>query len=202
MRTHGLSGTRINQIHRAMKRRCFNSHCPEYSNYGARGITVCDEWLSFESFCNWAMANGYTDELTIDRIDNNGNYEPSNCRWVDKFVQANNTRTNHFLTYNGKTQTVAQWARELGISHKTLENRVAQGWSDEKALTQKLNSREGSKKCRKINQYDKDGNYIKSFDSIINASREVGVAASRINNVCHMKYKCKTAGGYVFRYAD
>lgn len=200
MRTHGLSGTRIDQIYRAMRRRCFNANCPEYRNYGARGITVCDEWKEPQAFYDWAIANGYNDDLTIDRIDNNGNYEPSNCRWVDRFTQANNTRANHFMTFNGKTQTVAQWARELGINHKTLETRVSYGWSDEKALTYELNSRVDSKKNRKIDQFDCDGNYIKTFNTIISASKEVGVSTTCIHHV--LNGNKKTTGGYRWRYAS
>lgn len=197
---HGLSGTRINQIHRAMKRRCLNPNCYEYKDYGGRGITICDEWMEFKPFYEWAMKNGYSDNLTIDRIDNNGNYEPNNCRWADWYMQANNTRTNRFLTYNGKTQTVAEWARELNISPKTLENRVTQGWGDEKALTYKHDHKKNSPINKKVDQYTLDGQFIKTHISIASASREIGVAASRISNVCMRKYRHKSAGGYIFRY--
>ena len=97
-------------------------HCSGYDN-----VTVCDEWLGesgFINFYNWSMENGYTDELTIDRIDNTGNYEPSNCRWVDYKIQANNTSRNRMLTYNGKTQTMAEWSKELDISYDTLNSRI------------------------------------------------------------------------------
>lgn len=106
-----------------------------YKDYGGRGIKVCDEWLNnFISFYNWAYKNGYKEGLTIDRIDVNGNYEPDNCRWVDLFTQANNKRNNHFVTYNGKTQTIAQWAREYNINYSTLCTRIARNWDFEKAI--------------------------------------------------------------------
>lgn len=114
--THGMSGTKIYKIWYGMKTRCYNSVSPKYKNYGARGIEICDEWLnSFETFYIWSMDNGYKEGLTIDRIDVNGNYEPSNCRWVDNKVQANNKTNNVYIIYNNKTQTLIQWCEELGL---------------------------------------------------------------------------------------
>ena len=94
MARHGFRTTRIYRIHADMKARCYNKKHRQYDDYGGRGIKICSEWNNdFQSFYDWAMANGYDDTLTIDRIDVNGNYEPSNCRWVDIYVQANNKRT-------------------------------------------------------------------------------------------------------------
>ena len=97
---------------------------------------MCDEWRNdYTSFRNWAYANGYTEELSIDRIDNNGDYSPDNCRWVDCVAQANNRRSNHLLTFNGETHNIAEWSSMLGIPYKTLHNRISTGWSIERALT-------------------------------------------------------------------
>ena len=135
---NGKSYTRLYRIWNDMKCRCYRYKETAYKYYGDRGIIVCDEWLNdFQAFYDWAMANGYDDTLTIDRIDVNGNYEPSNCRWVSRKVQMNNTRRNHLITYNGKTQTIAQWAEELNIKQNTLLYRIRRGWSIEKALTKR-----------------------------------------------------------------
>lgn len=97
---------------------------------------MCDEWKnSFESFSEWAVHNGYGDGLSIDRVDNDGNYCPDNCRWVDGVAQANNRRTNRLLTYNGQTMNITQWAKQLGISPKTLFTRVYAGYSVEQILS-------------------------------------------------------------------
>ena len=136
-KTHGIRNTRIYEIWKDMKKRCFNPNCAAYHLYGGRGIIVCEKWKdNVKDFYDWAMQNGYTDKLTLDRIDVNGNYEPSNCRWVTKKEQANNTRRNHQISYNGKTQTLQQWADELGISRVSLRHRICDyHWSIEKALT-------------------------------------------------------------------
>lgn len=103
LKTHSLSKSRVYKCWTSIKDRCFRTNCKSYKNYGGRGITICDEWKNdFQVFYDWAMQNGYSDELTIDRIDNNGNYCPENCRWVDMKVQANNTRRNVIMN-NGKT---------------------------------------------------------------------------------------------------
>ena len=127
---------RLYTIWRNMKRRCNDSDRECYKNYVGRGIRVCDEWQNnYRSFYNWALSNGYNDELTIERINVNGNYEPLNCTWATRKEQSNNKRNNHFLTFNGKTQTVAQWSEELDISISTILRRIDKGMTDEEVLT-------------------------------------------------------------------
>lgn len=129
--------SRIKIIWKNMRQRCHNLNHPYYRNYGGRGITICGEWQSFNVFEQWAYANGYNDGLTIDRIDNNGNYEPNNCRWVTMKVQCNNKRDNRLIALNGKTQTVSQWADELGINYGVVRNRLHKGLPLEKVFENK-----------------------------------------------------------------
>lgn len=136
--THGMCHTRIHDIWLGMKKRCDNSNFSAYHRYGGRGIKVCDEWQAFEPFYEWAMGNGYSNELTIDRIDVNGNYEPSNCRWATIEEQANNTSRNRYLTFNGETHTIAEWAKILGISYGTLSSRIKRGWTITDAVERPL----------------------------------------------------------------
>lgn len=135
-KAHGLSNSRTYRIWNAMKERCSCPSNGQFKDYGGRGITVCDEWMnSFQAFVDWAYANGYADNLTIDRIDNNGNYCPDNCRWITSKEQNLNKRTNRMITYNDKTQTLKQWSEETGIGMSTLHFRLNNGWSVELALT-------------------------------------------------------------------
>ena len=136
--THGQSKTRLYQIWFNMRSRCNKVSNSDDHRYGARGIKVCEEWdNSFKSFYDWSMANGYQDDLTIDRIDNDSNYAPHNCRWVNSKVQNNNTRRNHYVTYGGETLTIREWSRKQGINPNTLHSRLVKyGWSVERALTE------------------------------------------------------------------
>jgi len=137
-KTHGMTHSRLFNIWQSMKQRCYCKTCNVYKYYGNRGIKICNEWLNdFECFYNWAINNGYKENLTIDRIDANKNYEPSNCRWGDMFVQANNKRTNKLITYKGVTNTLANWARMYKINQNVLGYRIKNGWDIEKALTLK-----------------------------------------------------------------
>ena len=133
---HGSEKTRLYHIWRGMKQRCFDEKVKDYRNYGGRGIRVCEEWLSFANFQRWAFANGYTDSLTLDRINVNGDYAPNNCRWADAITQHNNTRRNRYISFNGETKTIAEWAKSLDISYARLYRRIfAYGWDYAKALT-------------------------------------------------------------------
>lgn len=139
--------------YRAMLDRCYNPNSDGYEDYGGRGIYVCDEWQTYPAFEEWAYSNGWSEGLTIDRIEVNGNYEPSNCRWADKLQQANNTRRNRFYTYNGETLTMKQWADKIGISYYTLRNRLDGGWTIAEAVENKVRHTERVSKNDRLISY-------------------------------------------------
>ena len=136
---HGLSRSRVYNIWKHIKARCDSPNSTNYPGYGGRGIKICDEWRnSFESFYSWAMSNGYSEELSIDRIDVNGNYEPNNCRWANATMQQNNKRNNRILEYKGETHTIAEWSRILHISRDVINKRIAKGDSIEEIIRREL----------------------------------------------------------------
>ena len=136
MSTHNGRYTRLYNIWSKMKQRCYDKNHTYYNRYGGRGIVVCDEWKNdFTTFRKWAYENGYTDNLTIDRVNNNGNYEPTNCRWITLQDQCNNRSTTRLLTFNNQTHSIAEWARIYGTSRNVIWYRLKQGWSVEKTLT-------------------------------------------------------------------
>lgn len=132
--THGGSYTRLYYVWNNMIRRCYDSRSHEYSNYGGRGIKVCDEWrCDFVTFRDWALQKGYNEnakrgDCTLDRIDVNGNYCPSNCRWANSKVQANNKRFNTRVGINGEYHTVSEWCDIYGIKSNIVWTRVGRGW--------------------------------------------------------------------------
>lgn len=126
---------RLYSIWHNMKSRCYNPRTEHFKYYGGKGITICREWQNdFQAFYDWAMSNGYKEGLTIDRIDINGNYEPSNCRWADMYTQNNHTSKNHYITHKGKTKTAAEWAKQYGIQRCVFNNRIRRGWDFERAI--------------------------------------------------------------------
>lgn len=129
---------RLYSIWKGMKSRCSNPRIPSYSAYGARGITVCEQWRGdYVSFRNWALASGYHDDLEIDRRDNDGGYCPENCRWVTHKQNANNKQQSVYLTAFGETKTMIDWANDPRCvpQYGALQVRVRNGWETEKALT-------------------------------------------------------------------
>lgn len=129
-RRHGYAQSRLYRIYYAMKQRCYNPKTKAYHRYGGRGVTICEEWLdSFESFRSWAIANGYRDDLTIDRRDVNGNYEPNNCRWITQRDQTRNTSRNTHITIDGVTRLLCEWCSIYGVNMATACYRLKRGWS-------------------------------------------------------------------------
>lgn len=143
---HKMTKTRIFNIWVGMKQRCYNPKSSSYKNYGIRGIKICDEWLQdFMNFYNWSIENGYRENLTIDRIDINGNYEPANCRWITQAEQTRNTRSNVKITINGQTKLLSDWARESGIDRRTISRRIRLGWKNNELLRPIVNIKEAKK---------------------------------------------------------
>lgn len=132
-RTHGQTGTPLYLRWRAMLDRTSNPNHESFHNYGGRGIAVCEEWKSFENFFV-DMGASFRPDLELDREDTNGNYEPSNCRWITPKENQRNKRTNHLVTWSGETQTVQDWAERLGIKPNTIITRLRRGWSVDRAL--------------------------------------------------------------------
>lgn len=127
---------RLMNIFTGMRKRCYNTNRQGYKNYGGRGIKICDDWLANrQSFYDWALNNGYKDNLTIDRIDNNGNYSPDNCRWISREEQGYNKTTTHYLTYGGVRKSLIEWAKELNIDYDVFRSRVKLGWSMERIIS-------------------------------------------------------------------
>lgn len=126
-RTHGMTHERIWTIWSGMKQRCIRN--PHYRN-----VSVCEEWKRFEGFRDWAFSNGYSDDLTLDRINNEGNYEPSNCRWATYKQQENNRANTVYLTVAGETLPISTWSEQVGIPRETLRNRKNSDWPEEDML--------------------------------------------------------------------
>ena len=121
---HGMSHTRIYTIWSGMIQRCCNPNAKNYPRYGGRGVTVCEEWKEFKKFYEWSKISGYSDNLTIERLDNNGNYCPENCTWITKQKQMRNTRRNHYIKYNDEELTLTEWARKFDMNVETLRYQV------------------------------------------------------------------------------
>lgn len=132
---HGMADTRLFNIWVGMRKRCNARYHIQYDNYGGRGIKVCDEWNEFINFYTWAISSNYSKELTLDRIDVNGDYCPGNCRWATYTEQERNKSNNHILTYNGESHCVSEWSELVGIPKDVLYARLKIGWSDERTLT-------------------------------------------------------------------
>lgn len=142
----GVSRERLYSIWTGMHERCTNPKSPAYEYYGGRGITICEDWDYYSKFCAWAWNSGYSDDLSLDRINVNGNYEPRNCRWATSKEQANNKRTNKYIEYNGELFTAAEWSAITAIDQRHILKRLSRGWETEEAIGIKEHAR-----ARKIN---------------------------------------------------
>lgn len=129
---------RLYYIFNGMRQRCYSEKAKNYKNYGGKGIKICDKWKNnFVNFCDWALENGYQENLTIDRIHTDGNYEPNNCRWTTMAEQENNRGNNVSIEYNGENKTLKQWSKELNIPYSTVYSRYSKGLSIDEILSKK-----------------------------------------------------------------
>jgi len=131
---YGESTTRLARCHAEMMRRCYDPADKSWKYYGGQGVSVVDIWHTYAAFKQWALSNGYRDDLTLDRIDYRGNYCPENCRWITIQAQQRNKRSNKWLTYKGETKPLATWAEELGFNYYVVRSRLRYGWSVERAF--------------------------------------------------------------------
>ena len=210
--THGMKHTRIYSIWCGMKARCYGKSDKNYSRYGAVGISVCDEWKDdFMSFYNWSIQNGYTDELTIDRINNSLGYCPENCRWATREEQQRNKTNNIFVEHNGETKTLAEWCKIMDQPYQRTHDRMKSAiyhygtfcFDDlffpkkkKPIYTEKYYNRKHYSK--KIAQYSKEGEFVRFWDSTVEAGNS-GFNKTAITNC--LKGRVKTSGGYIWRYA-
>lgn len=179
-----------------MKERCYKENSKSYSTYGARGITICDEWLlSHKAFIKWSLEHGWKRGLEIDRIDTYKGYSPDNCRWVDRKTNANNKTDNVWFEHDGKRMTMTQWCEELGFNKSTAITRRDRGETAFERIFYKGNLRDYG---RKICQFDDGGNVIKIYNKPREAQIETGISISAIHNTC--KGRSPHAGGYRWKY--
>lgn len=215
---HGAVGSRLYSIYTGMLKRCRQKTTNGYERYGGRGIGVCDEWKGahgFEHFRDWAQANGYSENLTLDRIDVNGNYRPDNCKWSTPEEQCNNRRNNVWLEYCGERHTLSQWARILNIPKATLQARYRKGWSTEDVLffhqdkpvgnprpwteETRIKQREiCKKKMKPVAQLSLDGKVIARFESVHDAGRKTGISRSTITGIA--SGRTKSPKDYIWLY--
>lgn len=199
-KTYGYTHHRLYACYYRMRHRCENAADGSYKRYGGRGIKVCDEWKNdIMAFINWGLENGYKEGLSIDRIDNDGDYSPENCRWADARQQSNNRHTNKYVSYNGETHTVSEWSRIIGISPLTLNARLSSGWNVEDALTISTDERRyGILQNANVKTIVyKDGEIVGVFDSQSEAAQFVGVGKSSVSRC--MRGLQSQAKGYVFK---
>lgn len=155
---HGMTDSPLYLIWKGMKQRCYNKNSNGFKNYGGRNIKICNEWVNnFQAFYEWSIYSGYKQGLSIDRIDNNGDYCPEYCRWASHIEQSNNTRKNRYLIYMGKTQTMSEWAREMHMPVNTLRTRLNLGWNVEDAISVPTRMHKPYKKRKSSMNYNQTG---------------------------------------------
>lgn len=204
--THRQSKTRLYRCWQHMKHRCYREDDENYSYYGGRGIIMCDEWKdSYENFSKWAIDNGYKENLTIDRIDCDGNYEPNNCRWITQKEQTRNTRRNTFVYLEGKgfsmhKFTLSELCEILKVNYPLSVKRIYQYIKKRKAVEDGIisNMEQSIRERKPILMCDKDGTIINEYNSITDAAQSNGISVSAVGN--NLSGRSKTCKGHIFKY--
>ncbi len=191
---HALYGTWFAMIERCEKQSHIN-----YKYYGGRGIKVCKEWHDFWKFVEWSdSVGGRPKGYTLDRKDNNGNYEPSNCRWADRKTQDSNKSSNTIIEYNGVSKTLSEWAEELNINLPTLSHRINRGWTVERAFTEKVLRNPHKNRCIPVICLNLDGTVHKVYENFSSIPSEF--SKPKVSSCCHGKKK--THRGFIWKYAE
>ena len=196
---HNMSGSRLYKIWSCMKYRCKSKKYFQSYLYKDRGIKLYEPWNNFENFYDWAK-DKYFEGSSIDRIDTNGNYEPSNCRFADKYTQANNKRNNRIYEYKGEKLTIGELSRKYNINYFALRSRLDSGLDVNKAIETEYLGKNNKFLSKKVNQYDLNGNFIKSYPSTKEVERQLGIQTISISKCCRGLQK--TSGGYIWKYAN
>ena len=180
-----------------MVQRCYNPNNKGYRNYGGRGIAICEEWrYDSKAFVAWALANGYEQGLSIDRIDNDGDYCPENCRWATRKTQQNNMRSNVLYTINGETHTCSEWAEIFGVDRNIFHHRAKYGWDLERILNEPR--KEYFRRNKKpIVQLTLDGALVRRWDSAKDVEVETGMSRQAIRECCNGRRR--TSYGYIWK---
>ena len=212
---HLMTNSRIYHVYQSMKGRCCNPNNPQYSNYGGRGIKICQEWLEDSgSFIKWAYATGYDDiadymQCTLDRIDVNGDYCPENCRWINNKEQARNKRDTRYMIYRNEKKSVMEVSEITGIKASTIKYRLDNGYSDDEAISidvgseimkSKVINHEVKRHATLIDQRTKEKIL---FDSCSAASRFLGFNSGYLSNVMRKRHSCRfEIGGYYVKIGE
>lgn len=189
-------------VWKTMKQRCLTPTNKDYYLYGGRGITVCNEWKNdFFAFNSWAESNGYAKGLMLDRIDNNGNYCPENCRWATPIEQANNKRTNKWITLDNQTKTLKTWCNELNLPYSRTDSRLQKGWSVEEAFDIVPHTRKKviiKSRRKPVIQFTINGDYVREWESMYDAAEELKCNPKYIKKTCRGEQK--SYFGFVWKY--
>ena len=168
---------KIRNIWSGMVQRCHNQKSSGYKWYGAKGITVCDEWRHFRAFKSWALDSGFKPGLSIERIDNSKGYCPENCKWIPLSEQGKNKTDNHYITFNGETKTITDWGKHLNVDKSVLSNRLRRGWNEHDALV-------GIKQVNKKAKYPELDKLIYSkFESKKKMAEEIGLDVATLTRI-------------------